>query len=75
MRFLTCEPNFQKVDNYLDEADQFYKEPAAWIRSHIPVYPRTALPTHLIMFDSLVDKLDVFLSNFKQMHSLPHAEV
>lgn len=25
MRFLSCEPNFDSKENYLDEADQFYK--------------------------------------------------
>ena len=37
MRFLTCEPNFKKVENYLDEADLFYQEPMKWIRSHLPL--------------------------------------
>ena len=27
MRFLSCEPNFKKQENYLDEADLFYKDP------------------------------------------------
>lgn len=75
MRFLTCEPNFNKDENYVDQADKFYQDPAAWIRSNIPVYPRTAMPTHLILFENLLEKLTVFLNNYDIIHTLAHSEV
>ncbi|XP_037030520.1 GPI mannosyltransferase 3 [Bradysia coprophila] len=74
MRFLTCEPNFSQQDNYVDEADHFYKDPLAWYRFHIPVYPRTAMPTHLVMFDNLVEKLPEILVDYQQIHAVPHAD-
>lgn len=75
MQFLTCEPNFLKKDNYLDEADTFFANPVSWIRSHIPVYPKTALPSHVILFDNLQPKIKEFLSSYKQIHSSFHADV
>lgn len=30
LRFLTCEPNIEQKENYLDEADQFYKGLCFW---------------------------------------------
>lgn len=75
MRFLTCEPNFNQQSNYVDEADYFYKDPLTWYRSHIPVYPKTAMPTHLIMFDNLVEKLPEILVDYQQIHNVDHAEV
>lgn len=75
MRFLHCEPNFNKLANYLDEADSFYANPASWIRSHFPVYPKTALPSHVILFDNLQSRISDFLANYKQIHSFFHADV
>ncbi|XP_069940978.1 GPI mannosyltransferase 3 isoform X3 [Cherax quadricarinatus] len=31
MRFLTCEPNLQQKENYLDEADIFEQDPLNWL--------------------------------------------
>lgn len=75
MRFLTCEPNFNKQANYLDEADAFYTNPASWVRSHFPVYPKSALPSHIILFDNLQSKLTDFLVNYKEIHSTFHIDV
>lgn len=75
MRFLTCEPNFNEQSNYVDEADHFYKDPLEWYRFHIPVYPRTAMPTHLIMFDKLVEKLPEVLINYQQIIDIQHTDV
>lgn len=75
MRFLTCEPNFMKKEHYLDEADKFYQDPAPFLRSHFPVYPKNALPTHLILFDILVDKIQDFLINYKLRDTLFHSDV
>lgn len=75
MRFLTCEPNLKGLDNYVDVADKFYAEPAAWIRSHLPVHPKSALPTHVILFDSLVDKIAAFLKGFRKVYEFEHTQV
>ncbi|XP_060657929.1 GPI mannosyltransferase 3 isoform X1 [Drosophila nasuta] len=75
MRFLTCEPNLKQLANFKDEADRFYDAPASWLRRHIPVHPRTALPSHVVLFDSLADKISEFLTSYKLLHSIEHAEV
>lgn len=75
MRFLTCEPNFNKQTNYLDEADQFYKGPEKFLRSHIPIYPKSAMPTHLIMFDNMPEKIPEFLLNYEEINSIFHSDV
>lgn len=31
IRFLTCEPNLNRIENYEDEADVFFKDPLKWI--------------------------------------------
>lgn len=59
-RFLTCEPNFNKTENYVDEADEFYKDPNMWLRHRVP--PNSTLPTHLILYDNLVPTLSSILS-------------
>lgn len=74
MRFLTCEPNFNKFSQYKDEADQFYGNPAAWLRAHIPVYPRSALPTHTILFDSLEPSIKEFLKGYELVESFNHTD-
>lgn len=75
LRFLTCEPNFDKKQNYVDEADLFYNEPMKWIRSHLPVHPRSALPTHVVLFDILAPKISDFLSIYKPLEIYFHADV
>ncbi|SPP84917.1 GPI mannosyltransferase 3 isoform X1 [Drosophila guanche] len=75
MRFLTCEPNLKHQENFKDEADRFYESPNHWLNSHIPIHPRTALPTHVVLFDSLTEKIGEFLTNYKLLHSIEHAEV
>lgn len=59
-RFLTCEPNFDNKEDYFDEADIFYKNPYRWFSSQYP--PNGTLPTHLVLFDSLIPSLSEVLS-------------
>lgn len=75
MRFLTCEPNLQQQDNYKDEADRFYDAPMRWLHSRIPVHPLTALPTHVVLYDSLKEEISEFLINYKLLHQIKHVEV
>lgn len=74
LRFLKCEPNFDHVQNYQDEADQFYKDPSKWIRSHIPVHPPSALPSHLVLFDVLAPRISDFLSTYQPVETIFHAD-
>jgi len=75
MRFLTCEPNLEKKEQYKDEADRFFEDPVHWINSHIPMHPLTALPTHVVLFDPLAENISVFLRNYRLLHRIEHAEV
>lgn len=74
LRFLTCEPNLNGEENYTDEADQFYNNPAAWLRSHVPVYPKAAMPTHTVLFDSLQPQIGEFLKSYKLIETVNHSE-
>lgn len=74
MRFLTCEPNFNNEPKYLDEADQFYDAPMSWIRKNLPVHPISALPTHLVVFDTLAPRISDFLSIYKPVEVFFHSE-
>lgn len=61
MRFLTCEPNFDLRENYLDEADVFYHDPNKWLHDNYVVKGHlndsngeaVSLPTHIVMYDSM----------------------
>ncbi|XP_054732048.1 GPI mannosyltransferase 3 [Anastrepha obliqua] len=75
MRFLTCEPNLQNKPNYVDEADQFYQSPVHWLRSHIPSYPRTAMPSHIVLYQPLAPIISEFLVSYKILHRISNAEV
>ncbi|XP_055612590.1 GPI mannosyltransferase 3-like isoform X2 [Uranotaenia lowii] len=74
MRFLHCEPNLTNDENYLDEAATFYKDPMGWIRKNLPVHPRSALPSHVIAFDSLEPKIKDFLSIYEKKETFFHSD-
>lgn len=74
MRFLSCEPNFKNEDNYLDEADKFFEAPMKWIRANLPVHPVSALPTHVVVFDTLAPKISDFLSIYKPLEAFFHSD-
>lgn len=74
MHFLTCNPNFNEVKNYKDEAEQFYANPALWLKSHIPVYPKSAMPTHAILFDNLQLSINEFLKGYRLIETFNHTE-
>ncbi|KAM7358789.1 phosphatidylinositol glycan anchor biosynthesis class B isoform 1-T1 [Cochliomyia hominivorax] len=75
MRFLTCEPNLKQKANYKDEADQFYESPVHWLRSHIPSYPRTAKPSHVVLYEPLAQQINEFLLDYKLLFRIANAEV
>lgn len=53
MRFLTCEPNFENVNNYYDEADKFWINPTKWFQQNQFELDKT---THIVLFENLLDR-------------------
>ncbi|XP_075161416.1 phosphatidylinositol glycan anchor biosynthesis class B isoform X2 [Haematobia irritans] len=74
MRFLTCEPNLKQIPNYKDEAELFFDSPVHWLRSHIPSYPRSAKPTHVVLYEPLAEIINEFLLDYKQLYRIDNAE-
>lgn len=59
MRFLECAPDLRKDGSTVDEADVFYSDPAAWLRTTFPY--AESLPTHLVFFNVLKKEISAFL--------------
>ncbi|XP_013111842.1 GPI mannosyltransferase 3 isoform X2 [Stomoxys calcitrans] len=74
MRFLTCEPNLKQLPDYKDEADLFFESPIHWLRSHIPSYPRSAKPSHVVLYEPLAKTINDFLVDYKQVCTIENAE-
>ncbi|GAB6022258.1 hypothetical protein CHUAL_006389 [Chamberlinius hualienensis] len=49
VRFLTCEPNFEKMANYVDEADLFYANQSLFMENH---FKDLELPQLIVTYDS-----------------------
>ncbi|KFM69129.1 GPI mannosyltransferase 3, partial [Stegodyphus mimosarum] len=64
MKFLTCEPNFENADGYIDEADEFFENPMEWLTKNYDSNRNQLLPTHIVMFDKLYDNISIFLKKF-----------
>ncbi|XP_064606648.1 GPI mannosyltransferase 3-like [Liolophura sinensis] len=64
MRFLTCEPNFGRMENYTDEADIFFTDPEKWLTMEYDM-GNSSLPTHFVYFDGLIPDIQGFLSKHK----------
>lgn len=61
MWFLTCEPPLEKSKaNTLDEADQFYQDPVAFLQTH--QQDRLWPTSHLVLFDNLLPQVQDLLS-------------
>ncbi|KAH0568265.1 hypothetical protein KQX54_019890 [Cotesia glomerata] len=61
MEFLTCEPNLQNQDNYLDEADIFFNDPMAWLEKR---YTNSTIPLFVVMYDNLASRIKGFIDNY-----------
>ena len=74
MRFLTCEPNLSHQANYTDEADIFYENPMKWLRAE---YSSRKLPTHVILFDRLLDQVGQCLADhgYRECRKLFHTHI
>ncbi|VVC37827.1 GPI mannosyltransferase [Cinara cedri] len=76
-RILTCEPNLHDTSNYTDEADIFFENPIKWLEeSYSSSKIGRKLPTYIVMFDILSNKLQTFLSdrNYKNILSMFHTD-
>ncbi|KAJ9576489.1 hypothetical protein L9F63_006702 [Diploptera punctata] len=71
IKFLTCEPDFTGKEQYLDEADVFFKNPEKWLIENFNKYENI---THIVMYDTLYPKVHKFLmtNHFKLNNSLFH---
>ncbi len=63
MRFLNCDPNYSHRNDYIEEAAEFYKHPEGWLKAQYP-HRTDQLPTHVVMFNHLEDKVHKFLDLF-----------
>ncbi|XP_014473072.1 PREDICTED: GPI mannosyltransferase 3 [Dinoponera quadriceps] len=72
VRFLTCEPNLNGVGDYVDEADRFFADPAAWLDVNYVNNSAVPLPTHVIAFDCAASKIARFLRPYKLIAKLFH---
>ncbi|XP_011865110.1 PREDICTED: GPI mannosyltransferase 3 [Vollenhovia emeryi] len=64
IRFLTCEPNLDNVEDYVDEADRFFANATAWLDDNYVKNSEVALPTYVIVFDSAASKIPDFLRTY-----------
>lgn len=76
MRFLTCEPNLQHKENYLDEADIFFNDPIGWLKREYASSSKP-WPSHLVYFSPLQKRLESYLaqSGYKQCASFFHTHL
>ncbi|ESP05347.1 hypothetical protein LOTGIDRAFT_181193, partial [Lottia gigantea] len=73
MRFLTCEPNLSKIENYTEEQDVFYSHPVQWLREEFAV-KRLPWPSHIVYFNTLQPSINSYLlqSGYKLCDSFFH---
>lgn len=76
MRFLTCEPNLNHVENYTDEADVFFGDPVGWLKKEYAVTPQP-WPSHLVYFSPLHKTIGLYLeqSGYKECASFFHTHL
>lgn len=67
IKFLTCEPNLHYIDNYTDEADEFFQNPSNWLDDN---YKNLSIPSLLIVYDNIVNRMSDFLKNYKPIVKL-----
>lgn len=73
MRFLTCEPNLVGQKDYYDETDEFFMDPMEWLEVNYLSRDSIDLPSHVIVYDTMVEHIKPFLNSYKQIISCPDA--
>ncbi|XP_008335169.1 GPI mannosyltransferase 3 [Cynoglossus semilaevis] len=71
MKFLECPPDLGQ-EGYVDEAKTFFTEPLHWLT--VTFSNQSSLPTHLILFDVLEEKISTFITvnNFVRTREIFH---
>ncbi|XP_077276775.1 phosphatidylinositol glycan anchor biosynthesis class B [Temnothorax americanus] len=72
VRFLTCEPNLNKIEDYVDEADQFFANAPAWLSDNYINNKKVTLPTYVIVFDNTANEIPEFLRTYKLIAKVFH---
>lgn len=72
IRFLTCEPNLNNIEDYVDEADQFFGNAMAWLNDNYINNKKVALPTYVIVFDNTASEIPEFLRTYKLITKVFH---
>ena len=62
MRFLTCEPNLNHDADYVDEAEQFFREPIGWLNAEYSQLAAYKQPTHIAYYSNLHETLLPYLN-------------
>jgi len=69
IKFLTCEPNFDRKF-YVNEANEFFKSPLIWLDRYTQI---AGLPTYVIAFDNIAEKIKTtFLYKYKMIAKIFH---
>lgn len=63
-RFLTCEPNLEAREDYIDEAAEFFTLPMLWLSQNYGDKKDSEMPTHVVLFDKLAPDIHEFLSQY-----------
>ena len=73
LKFLSCPPNLDAIDNYIDEADVFYQNPTKWLSINVSSLP----PNYLVLFDCLLNSVSSFIASngYKLVGNFFHADV
>lgn len=72
IRFLTCEPNLNNIEDYVDEADQFFTNATAWLSDNYVNNRKVTLPTYVIVFDKTASEIPEFLRTYKLIAKVFH---
>lgn len=63
LKFLTCEPNFDGVEDYMDEADLFFSGPEKWLNDFMQETDER--PSHVIVSQTTALDLDISFKNYE----------
>lgn len=72
IKFLTCEPNLNNSLGYVDEADEFFKDPMLWLNANIQKND-WIFADILVLFDNLSPRILPFLKNYRLLAKVFHA--
>ncbi|XP_011173364.1 GPI mannosyltransferase 3 [Solenopsis invicta] len=72
IRFLTCEPNLNNTEDYVDEADQFFANATVWLNNNYINNEKVTLPTYVIVFDNIVSEISKFLRSYELIAEVHH---